>query len=179
MIYYWFTIIKLLAFRKFRSEVRYDQTIRRTFRVGPFDCDGLRIMTAAKYPMYMDLIRWELIARSKLYNAIVKRRLAPTLGSQKIIYRKPIKIWSKFDLVLEHAGMDDKWVYFIHYFEQNNEVKAIGIVRSLVWKRDIPTALSDIMKEVGATQTIAPPVWVLDLFKADKDIITQANHRNA
>lgn len=177
MIYYWYTIIKILVLRNFQSEVNYDQTIRRTFRVGPFDCDGLRIMTAAKYPVYMDFIRWELIARSKLYHAIVKRRLAPSLGSQKIIYRKPMKIWSKFDVILESAGMDDKWVYFVHYFEQDNEVKAIGIVRSLVWKRDIPTALTDIMKELGVTETMDPPVWVIDIFKADKEIIEKANLR--
>jgi hypothetical protein len=73
--------------------------------------------------------------------------------------------------------MDDKWVYFIHYFEQNKEVKAIGIVRSLVWKRDIPSALSDIMKEVGATKTMSPPIWVLDIFKSDKEIIEKANLR--
>lgn len=179
MIYYWFTIIKILVLRKFQSGVEYDQTIRRTFRVGPFDCDGLRVMTAAKYPVYMDFIRWELIARSKLYNAIVKRKLAPSLGSQKIIYRKPLKIWSEFDVILESAGMDDKWVYYVHYFEQDHEVKAIGIARTLVWKRDIPTTLTDIMKEVGATKKTDPPLWVLNIFKEDKDIIEKANQKNA
>jgi acyl-CoA thioesterase FadM len=177
MIYYWYTILKILILRNFQSEVNYDQTIRRTFRVGPFDCDGLRVMTAAKYPIYMDFIRWELIARSKLFKAIVKRGLAPTLGSQKIIYRKPFKIWSKFDVVLESAGMDDKWIYHVHHFEQENEVKAIGMTRSLIWKRDIPTALSEIMKEVGVTEKIDPPLWVLKLFEDDKDIIANANKK--
>ncbi len=175
MLYYWYTILKILMLRNFQTEVRYDQTIRRSFRVGLFDCDGLRVMTAAKYPIYMDFVRWELIARSKLFNAIVKRGLAPTLGSQKIIYRKPLKIWSKFDVVLESVGIDDKWVYNVHYFEQEKEVKAIGITRALIWKRNIPTALTDIMKEVGATEKIAPPLWVLKIFEEDKEIIEQAN----
>lgn len=174
MLYYWFTILKILVLRNFQSKVNYNETITRSFRVGIFDCDGLRVMTASKYPVYMDFIRWELIARSKLYNAIVKRGLAPTLGSQKIIYRKPLKLWSKFNLTLESAGNDDKWVYHIHNFEQNNEIKAIGITRSLIWKRDIPTILSKVLKEVGATETTPPPKWVKDLFNADKDIITQS-----
>ncbi len=178
MIYYWYTILKILVLRNFQSEVNYDQKISRTFRVGPFDCDGLRVMTAAKYPIYMDFVRWELIARSKLFKAIIKRGLAPTLGSQKIIYRKPLKIWSKFVVTLESVGMDDKWIYNVHYFEQGNEVKAIGITRALIWKRDIPTALTDIMKEVGATEKIDPPVWVLNIFKEDKEIIHNANHKN-
>jgi acyl-CoA thioesterase FadM len=175
MIYYWYTILKILLLKNFQSEVNYDQTIRRTYRVGPFDCDGLRIMAATKYPVYMDFIRWELIARSKLYKAIVKRKLAPSLGSQKLIYRKPLKIWSKFDVILESAGMDDKWGYYVHYFEQDKEIKAVGVVRTLVWKKNIPTALTDIMKEVGATEKKKAPDWVLKLFEDDKEIITNAN----
>ncbi|MBC2838632.1 thioesterase family protein [Robiginitalea sp. SC105] len=178
MIYYWYTIIKILVLRNFQSKVEYDQTIRRTFGVGPFDCDGLRVMTASKYPIYMDFLRWELIARSKLFKAIIKGGLAPTLGSQKIIYRKPLKIWSKFDVVLESVGMDDKWVYHVHYFEQDDAVKAVGVTRALIWKRDIPTALTDIMKEAGATDIKVPPSWVLSLFKEDKEIMQIANQKN-
>ena len=178
MIYYWYTIIKIFVLRNFQSKVKYDQTIRRTFRVGLFDCDGLRVMTAAKYPIYMDFLRWELIARSKLFKAIVRRGLAPTLGSQKIIYRRPLKIWSKFDVILESVGTDEKWVYNVHYFEQEDEVKAVGITRALIWKRDIPTALADIMKEVGATEKKVPPSWVLSLFTEDKEIIQIANQKN-
>ncbi|MFD1316629.1 acyl-CoA thioesterase [Namhaeicola litoreus] len=177
MIYYWYTILKILILRNFQSQVKYNQTITISFRVGLFDCDGLRVMTAAKYPVYMDFVRWELIARSKLFKAIVKRGLAPTLGSQKIIYRKPLRIWSKFNVILESVGMDDKWVYNVHYFEQENEIKAIGITRALIWKRDIPTALQDIMKEVGATEIIAPPSWVVDIFTEDKEIVQQANQK--
>jgi hypothetical protein len=66
-------------------------------------------------------------------------------------------------------------VYYVHYFKQNNEIKAIGIARTLVWKKDIPTALADIMKEVGATQKTDPPLWVSNIFKEDKEIIQDAN----
>ena len=174
MIYYWYTILKILVLRNFQSSVNYDETIRRTYKVGLFDCDGLRVMTASKYAVYMDFIRWELIARSQLFKAIVKRGLAPSLGSQKIIYRKPLKVWSKFEVVLESVGWDEKWVYFVHNFEQNNEVKAVGVVRALVWKRDIPSVLSEIMKEIGAPLTKTPPNWVSEMFKEDKEIIRRS-----
>jgi len=71
--------------------------------------------------------------------------------------------------------MDDKWVYYIHYFEQGKEIKAIGIVRTLVWKKSIPTALSDIMEEVGATEKTKATEWLLKLFEDDKEIIAYAN----
>ncbi len=172
MIHYWYTILKILASRKFQSPVAFDESISRTYRVRLFDCDGLRVMTASRYAVYMDFIRWELIARSKLYQSIVGRGFAPTLGSQKIIYRKPLKRWSKFKLTLKAAGWDDKWVYHLHYFEQGDVTMAIGITRSLIWKRDVPHLLADIIKEAGGPGGInPPPSWVQKLFEDDKIII--------
>lgn len=174
MFYYWYTIVKILFLRNFQSKVKHNQNISRTYRVRIFDCDGLRVMTASRYAVYMDFIRWELIARSKLFHAIVKRGLAPTLGSQKIIYRKPLKRWSKFNIILESVGWDEKWVYHLHYFKQQNEIKAVGITRALIWKRDIPSVLTEIMEEIGVQERTKPPSWVLDLFKEDKEIILKS-----
>ncbi|WP_276391867.1 acyl-CoA thioesterase [Eudoraea chungangensis] len=174
MFYYWYTIIKILFLRNFQAKVKHNQSISRTYRVRIFDCDGLRVMTASRYAVYMDFIRWELIARSKLFHAIVKRGLAPTLGSQKIIYRKPLKRWSKFNIILESVGWDEKWVYHLHYFKQQNEIKAVGITRALIWKRDIPSVLTEIMEEIGVQERTKPPSWVLDLFKEDKEIILRS-----
>lgn len=171
MFHYWFTIGRMLASRYMRPRVRYDETIRRRFRVRLFDCDGFRVMTAAKYPMYMDFIRWEMIARSKLFDAIVRRGLAPTLGSQKLIYRRPLKVWSTFEVELELAGFDDKWIYHIHRFVQNGEIRALGITRALIWKRDVPTAMSELLTIVGAVDPKPAPKWVLELFAADREIL--------
>jgi acyl-CoA thioesterase FadM len=173
MLHYWFTIGRMLAARYTRPRVRFDATIRRRFRVRLFDCDGLRVMTAAKYPMYMDFIRWEMIARSELFTAIVKRGLAPTLGSQKLIYRKPLKVWTTFDVELQLAGYDDRWIYHIHRFVQHGELRALGVTRALIWKRDVPTALDELLRAVGATGPMPPPAWVLALFAADRDLLEQ------
>ncbi len=175
MIHYWYTIIKILILRNFQSSVAINESITRSFRVRLFDCDGLRVMTASKYPAYMDYLRWELIARSKLYKAIVGRGMAPTLGSQKIIYRKPLKLWTKFNIRLETSGWDDKWVYHIHYFIQDDYTKAIGVTRALIWKKDVPHILADIIKEAGGPSVAEPPpAWVMKLFEDDKTIIEES-----
>lgn len=171
MFHYWYTIIKILLRRRFQEPIELDQTIQRTYRVRLFDCDGLRIMTASKYPAYMDFIRWEVIARSKLFNIVLKRGLAPSLGSQKIIYRKPLKRGSKFNLKLEFGGVDDKWVFHIHRFEQNGELKAIGITRALLWKKDVSVPMNQILEDAGYTKNKAPEEWILKLFESDKAIL--------
>ena len=175
MIYYWYTILKILLLKNFQPPVAFDQTLSRTFSVGLFDCDGLRVMTASKYPVYMDFIRWELIARSKLLKVFLKKGLAPTLGSQKIIYRKPLKIWTRFEVVLQTVGWDDKWIYNVHTFTQHGEVKAVGVTRALAWKKDVPGVLSDILKEIGSTRQKHQPAWVVNLFREDKEIIKNSH----
>jgi acyl-CoA thioesterase FadM len=169
VLHYWFSIGRMIASRWTRPRVRFDATIRRRFRVRLLDCDGFRVMTAAKYPMYMDVIRWEMIARSALFDAIVRRGLAPTLGSQKLIYRRPLKLWSTFELELELAGYDDKWIYHLHRFVQGGEVRALGITRALIWKRDVPTAMQELLQLVGATGPMPPPAWVAAMFASDRE----------
>lgn len=177
MIFYWYTILKILIQKNFQSKIEYNRTIRRTFRVGIFDCDGLRVMTASKYPVYMDFIRWELIARSKYLKLLMNKGLAPALGSQKIIYRKPLKIWTKFDVVLESVGIDEKWIYHVHYFVQKGAVKAIGITRSLPWKKDVSVSVPELARELGATEITEPPTWVLKLFEDDNEIVTKSQQK--
>ena len=171
MVHYWYTVAKILALRSVQPPIAIHDTIRRTFRVRLFDCDGFRVMTASRYAAYMDYLRWEMIARSPMYHAIVKRGLAPTLGSQKLIYRRPLKLWTRFVVELELAGWDDKWIYHIHRFAQRGEIKAVGITRALIWKRDVTSALADILRESGAAATMDPPEWVLELFARDKEIV--------
>ena len=172
MLYYWYRVIWIFIARRFQSEVNIEEELTRTFRVRLFDCDGFRVMTAFKYAAYMDFIRWELIARSKLYNEILPKGLAPTLGSQKIIYRKPLRLWSKFTLRLNTMGWDEKWVYHLHKFEQNGEVKAVGITRALIWKKDKPQILREILANIAVKNLDKkPPEWITSLFQTDTNII--------
>ncbi len=176
MLYYWYRIIRILIARKFQKQVDIEDELTRTFNVRLFDCDGLRVMAAFKYAAYMDFVRWEMIARSKLYNEIVLKGLAPTLGSQKIIYRKPLKLWTKFTVRLRTVGWDEKWVYHVHKFEQAGEIKAIGITRALVWRKDKSLSMLETLKNIGVKNLDKKaPDWAIKLFQSDSEIISNAD----
>lgn len=100
-----------------------------------------------------------------------RARHAPTLGSQELIYRRPLKVWSTFELELELAGDDDEWIDHIHRFVQDGELRALGITRALIWKRDVPTAMDELLRLVGATGPKPPPAWVSALFASDRDLL--------
>ena len=174
MLYYWYRIIRILVERNFQKPVDVEDELTRTFSVRLFDCDGLRVMAAFKYATYMDFVRWEMIARSKLYKEMILKGFAPTLGSQKLIYRKPLKLWTKFTVRLRTVGWDEKWVYHMHKFEQGGEIKAIGFTRALVWRKDKPQILSEILRSIGVRDlNMRAPNWVLSLFENDKEIISK------
>ncbi|HEY5918646.1 MAG TPA: hypothetical protein VIU13_14625, partial [Chryseolinea sp.] len=59
-----------------------------------------------------------------------------------------------------------------HKFEQSGEVKAIGITRALIWKKDKPQILREILKSIAVKNLDKkPPEWVANLFHTDTDII--------
>ena len=172
MFYYWYRIIRILISRNFQEHIDIENELTRTFRVRLFDCDGLRVMAAFKYSIYMDFMRWELMARSKLYNEMARKGLGPALGAQKIVYRKPLKVGTKFNVRLTTAGWDEKWVYNIHKFEQGGEIKAIGITKALIWRKDSPQLFIELLKNIGVKNlNKRPPAWVLSIFQNDKEMI--------
>ena len=172
MLFYWYHVIRIVLLRYVKKRLDVNKPFIKKFRVKTFDCDALRVMAAYKYFLYMDYARWEQFARTDLYSAVLSRKLAPSLGSQKMIYRKPIKRGTRVTMHVEVAGWDNRWFYHVHTFMQQNEIKAIGITRGLFWKKDKLNTLEEIVRSAGFTDTKKdPPDWVLQLFENDGEII--------
>ena len=120
----------------------------------------------------MDYARWEQFARTDLCRVVFTKKLAPSLGSQKIIYRKPIKRGARVSMHVEIAGWDNHWFYHVHTFMQQGEIKAIGVTRGLFWRKDKLNTLEEIVQSSGFSNAKkTPPDWVLKLFENDGQII--------
>ena len=172
MLFYWYNVVRIFLLRYVKKRLDVNRPFIKTFRVKAFDCDALRVMAAYKYFIYMDYARWEQFARTDLFRAVFARKLAPSLGSQKIIYRKPIKRGTRVSMHVEIAGWDNRWFYHVHTFMQQNEVKAIGVTKGLFWRKDKQNTLEEIVQSAGFSNTKkSPPDWVLQLFENDGQII--------
>jgi acyl-CoA thioesterase FadM len=120
----------------------------------------------------MDFIRLEILFRSNLYLNTFKKGMFPVIGSQKLIYKKPMKRWSKFTITLIVEGWDEKWVYHRQIFKQNGEVCAIGVTKLAFWKNKKSQNIRRIIADSGVKITeMNPSVEVLDMFKNDYEII--------
>tara|TARA_R110001592_G_scaffold136025_6_gene352721 strand:+ start:5440 stop:5970 length:531 start_codon:yes stop_codon:yes gene_type:complete len=173
MLYYWLNLIYIYVGSKFFwTKIDLDSELTRTRRVRILDCDSLRYMANSKYFYYMDFIRFEVMFRSNLYENTFKKGIFPVLGSQKIIYKKPLKRWAKFKVTIVLEGWDDKWGYHSQVFKQNNEICAIGYTKFAFWKDKKALHLPSILADCGIKkEDTNPPSEVLNMFKNDYEII--------
>ena len=173
MLYYWLHLFYIfIGSRLFWRKVDLISNQTRKRRVGILDCDTFRYMSNSKYAYYMDFIRFEKMFRSQLYDNTVKKGMFAVLGSQKIIYKKPLKMWSTFHITLVLEGWDDKWVYHKQVFTQNNQLCAIGYTRAAFWKNKKAQDMRMILENSGVTRAeMNPPEEILDIFNRDYQLL--------
>lgn len=173
MIYYWLHMFYIYLGSKFIwKKVELDSDLTRVRKVSIFDCDSLRYMANSKYFYYMDFIRFEVLFRSKLYENTFKKGIFPVLGSQKFIYKKPLKRWTKFSITIVLEGWDEKWVYHRQTFKQKNEVYAIGFTKVAFWKNKKALNITKILTDSGIQKTeMNPSLEILNMFNDDYQII--------
>ncbi|RTE53084.1 acyl-CoA thioesterase [Arenibacter aquaticus] len=173
MVYYWLHLLYIFVCSKLLwKDVDLISDQSRNRRVSLLDCDTFRYMSNAKYAYYMDFIRFEKMFRSKLFANTVKKGIYPVLGSQKIIYKRPIKMWTTFKITLVMEGWDNKWVYHSQVFEQHNEVCAIGYTKAAFWKNKKAQDLKTILKNCGVNIVeMKVPKEIHDLFNSDYDLL--------
>lgn len=177
MLYYWLHILYIFVGSKLfwaKVDLTSDQTRKR--RVNILDCDTFRYMSNSKYAYYMDFIRFEKMFRSPLYRNTVQKGMFAVLGSQKIIYKKPLKIWTTFEINLVLEGWDDKWVYHKQVFTQNGLVCAIGYTKAAFWKNKKAQDIRTILKNSGVTRTemkVSPEIYAI--FNNDYRLLKNMN----
>jgi len=120
----------------------------------------------------MDFIRLELTFKSNLFDNTIKKRITPILGSQKIIYKKPLKLWDTFTVTLKNEGWDDKWVYHSHVFKKKNIIYAIGYTKVAFWKnkeiQNLRAIISDCeIKYLAKT----PNAEIKNIFNNDSKLL--------
>lgn len=118
----------------------------------------------------MDLGRWLHVTKVGFVNLAVKNRWAPVLRSQKVIYLKPLRLWSVFQMKVSLVGFDEKWVYHQHIFEQDGRIMAIGFTKACIWKKKKRIPINDFVNDTRVIHKETPvPSWVKEMFPDDHE----------
>lgn len=161
MIGYWVRSASLVLEHNRKERLGLREELSVPFRVDLLDCDGLRVMTAARYFVYMDYARWAAVTRYGMVKPTLKNGWAPVVGAQQIIHRKPLLRGSRFDVKVRCVGWEADWFHYVHVFAQRGETRALGLTKTGVWKKGRMVPTTEVVTALeGRASEMPPPAWV-------------------
>ena len=157
----WLRMFRVLIGACFRSRLTLvDHSVLR-FRVLPTDLDINVHMNNARYIALMDLGRLDLIIRTGLWRAVLRRHWQPVLGGCMVRFRRPLKPFQPFTLTSHMLAWDDKWIYIEHKIEVDGVLACQAVVRGAFVAADGVVAPIDVAEAAGfAGEVPALPAWV-------------------
>jgi len=106
-----------------------------SLRVLPNDLDINLHMNNGRYLTVCDLNRVDLFIRSGLMKSMVKRKWMPIIAEHTMVYKKPLGLFERYDVLLEVTHWDEKYFYMTHIFSNAQRVIAEGTSKGVVWAR--------------------------------------------
>lgn len=136
MLYVWLISLSRprLPIGKTRSELRLITL--------PNDLDVNMHVNNGRYLTLCDLNRVDLFIRTGLLAVMRKEKWAPIISEHTMQYKKPLKVFKKFDAILELTHWDEKTFYMTHRFMIKDKLIAEGTSKGVILSRNgvIPPA---------------------------------------
>ena len=173
MLRYQLNTILIVATSAFKSKVSINTPMSRSFRVMPWDSDNFITLYNGLYFSFMDWTRWEFVTRLGMVKDFKKRGWHISIGSQKFLYRRPIKVFTKVKVSAEFFW-DEKWFYAKQIFTVKEKIVAIGYVRLTTLSRSGFISPQESLEAISQpTQSREIPKEISEWIKADKLTLQQ------
>jgi len=174
MLYWHFRNFQCMFLSLFKKPMAPTEVVTKSFWANVFDADWFHSIQAGRFFTYTDAARWELAARIGFYKYVIKNKWVIILGGQKIIYRRPVKIFRKFTITMQITGWDDKWMYAAHAFRQSGQVCCVSFTKIGLRARGSLFSPVEALKMMGHNQ-VTPPAWVIKHFQEDLETLKLAD----
>jgi acyl-CoA thioesterase FadM len=176
VLYWHFRSIQCIVAALFKPRVeRTDIILTKTFTANPFDSDWMNSIQAGAFFTYTDSARWELAVRMGFLKAAFQHRWVIIIGGQKIIYRKPVRLFRRFQITMQFTGWDDKWIYCSHVFRQNGEEKAVVLTKAGLRCGGKLLNPHEAFKKLGYAETQPAPAWIIEQFEKDVSLLRECS----
>jgi hypothetical protein len=132
-------------------------------------------MYAGRFLTYTDAARWELPIRLGFLRPALKHGWVIIMAGQKMVHRRPIRIFRKFEISIQLTGWDEKWFYVRHAFRQKGDTKGMVFSKIGIRNRKGLVAPREIMEAMGYSPDLSPPASMLELFASDLACLESAS----
>lgn len=150
----WLRLLHLILAAFWRQRIVAPSGVSQLdFRVWPHDLDTSLHMNNGRYWTLMDLGRTDLMLRTGLWRAVLKRRWTPVVNAGEIRFRRELRLFQPFVLETRIRGWTDTHIVMEHRIlaGEPGAVAAIALVRAALYdragQRFVP--VSEIMAEIG------------------------------
>lgn len=121
-----------------------------SMRAWPWLCDAYRHLNNSVYLRLAEDARWVWTAKTPLLRASMNERWVFLVGGADIVYRRPVPLMSKFDVVSCVEGADDRWIYFSQKFVLPSGKSACRILlRAMIREPNGPVPPQDVFAVTG------------------------------
>jgi acyl-CoA thioesterase FadM len=150
----WFRLVYVFVLSLFRERLPAGKSVSSLrLRVLPNDLDINFHMNNGRFLTLCDLNRVDLFIRTGLLKTMVRRKWAPIIAEHTMTYRKPLRCFARFDVVMTLDRWDEKYFYMTHVFRRGDVIIAEGTSRGVVRSK----------------QGVISPQEVLAAVEADRD----------
>lgn len=109
---------------------------RLRLRTLPNDLDLNLHMNNGRYLTICDLNRVDMFLRTGLAKLMVQRGWMPMVAEHTMSYKRPLKLFERFEVALALTHWDDKFFYMSHTFTAGERVVAQGSSKAVLRGRD-------------------------------------------
>jgi acyl-CoA thioesterase FadM len=118
-------------------------------------------MNNASYWTITEMGQMDFLFRTGLFKICRRHRWYPLVGSQKMVYNKPLKRFERFQLRSQLNYCDDKWLYIKQTFLKNEQLIANSLIKVIFRGRDGNVPVSQILSSLG-TEANLPREALID-----------------
>lgn len=126
----------------FKKQSIFDKT-QTHFLVLPTDLDVNFHMNNGRYLSVMDLGRFDMLLKAKVFWTLGLSGYYPVVVSESIRFKRSLSLFERYSIETQIESWDEKDFYLIQTFHSKNEVVAIGYIKGRFKKRgtkgSIPT----------------------------------------
>jgi acyl-CoA thioesterase FadM len=89
---------------------------RVCMRVWPNDIDLNFHLNNSRFLTCMDYARMHQITVTGIFDVVMRHRWAPLVGSVYITYRRPLHVFTRFEITTRTVAWDERWFYKEQHF---------------------------------------------------------------
>jgi acyl-CoA thioesterase FadM len=144
----WFRLLLIFISAFFRQKILVTDTSHLSFRVWPQEADK-KYMNNASFWTITEMGQMDLLFRSGLFKLCRRNHWSPLVGSQKMVYKKPLKRFERFELKSKLIYWDDKWGYLKQTFLKKDQLIANSLIKVIFRSKDGNVPFSQILTSLG------------------------------